>query len=301
MRTFKDVVEKAGRYIWNNANEGGWGYTEANLQTFLEPTTWCILALSLLNDYNIEEFVTHLVGYQNEDGGWSNYPGTASDIRTANVLLALLNIDSSIQLYAQPIAKGLHWLEAKRLQSDRGWAWVNNAWDFTEPTCLATMAFRSTQAPLHFLGQDRQVSPINFQLNRHYGTSVKEYIFSHQCIDGGWNSHAPYYFGIPQKSSPSVTSWALITLDGLISNKKDIRIENALVALRRWAEYRRIESPYSLAVCLIAMLMYEDDASMINRIAGTLATLQDNDGGWKGNLLWTSLATIALINYLQNM
>jgi hypothetical protein len=272
----QETLKNAEVFLSQTQLGKGWGYTILNQQKFIEPSSWCLLFLYKLGN-EIDGSLEWLASYQNVDGGWPNIFGGPSDIRTANALIVFNELDTKKDFRAQYEA-GVQWLTEHRKRTG-GWSWCEESWNFTEPTCLALLALQGTSL----------LEP----------SSLRDFVLKFQCTDGGWSCHAPILLGRQQVSTPNVTSWALIALKCLEPSLQCSAVLEGLTYIKRQIIDERLHSPYSLALCLRTLVIYDAEHNVQEIAARRLIQLQRKNGSWSDNILWTSIAGMTLIEYAK--
>jgi hypothetical protein len=206
-------------------DDGGWGFTQG-LESRVEPTAWCVLALHEFSESaGVDEAAVRGFSYlertQLPDGSW---PATAGQKQgswtTASGSWALLAHREKAQ---ERLTRGLNWLlhttpgdagrwwrfvrrlTAKRSvssQSDQlyGWSWTKGTASWVEPTAYALIVLRC--APEKLLSNDA----------RKRISIAQKMLLDRMCPGGGWNCGNPMVYGVAGQPQVIPTVWALLAL-----------------------------------------------------------------------------------------
>jgi hypothetical protein len=250
---------------------GGWGYTSRNAQDYLEPTCWAAMALSKDLGPQLTRALQRIAEEQNLDGGWSNLAGLPSDSMTSRAILAL-SIHSS---HEERIPTGISWLQRHRSR-DGCWAWLVGSTGFVEPTAYAILSLIATGSLFQAVDLSQPLSKL-------------------LCADGGWTCAMPKIMGVDQSSQISTTLLGILAIGGADPGAVDI-LGKALELSADWFLRGRISTPYTLALALWATTQLQEMVmpGMMEAVRSALLRVQQADGSWCGNILWTAMATFAL-------
>ena len=206
-------------------NDGGWGFTKG-LESRVEPTTWCILALHEFSEGpGIDEATARGFGYlertQLPDGSWPATPGQEQGSwTTAPACWALLThreqeqdrLDRGLNwlLQTTPGDAGVwwrfvRWLTAKRSvssQSDKvyGWSWTQGTASWVEPTAYALIVLRCASVKLLSRDALKRIS------------IAQEMLLDRMSPGGGWNCGNPMVYGVAGEPQVVPTVFALLAL-----------------------------------------------------------------------------------------
>ena len=206
-------------------DDGGWGFTQG-LESRVEPTAWCVLALNEFSEtLGADEATVRGFGYlertQLPDGSWSATPGQEQGSwTTAPACWALLAHREKAQ---ETLERGLNWLlqttpgdagrwwrfvrrlTAKRSvssQSDQlyGWSWTEGTASWVEPTAYALIVLRSSPE-----------KPLSKDARKRISIAQKM-LLDRMCPGGGWNCGNPMVYGVAGQPQVIPTVWALLAL-----------------------------------------------------------------------------------------
>jgi hypothetical protein len=206
-------------------DDGGWGFTQG-LESRVEPTAWCVLALNEFSEtLGAHEATVRGFGYlertQLPDGSWSATPGQEQGSwTTAPACWALLAHREQAQ---ETLERGLNWLlqttpgdagrwwrfvrrlRAKRSissQSDQlyGWSWTEGTASWVEPTAYALIVLRSSPE-----------KPLSKDARKRISIAQKM-LLDRMCPGGGWNCGNPMVYGVAGEPQVIPTIWALLAL-----------------------------------------------------------------------------------------
>jgi hypothetical protein len=206
-------------------DDGGWGFTQG-LESRVEPTAWCVLALhEFSEDPGVHEAAVRGLGYlegtQLPDGSWPATPGQEQGSwTTAPACWALLahreyaqeRLDRGLDwlLRSAPGDAGRWWRFVRRLtarrgvssQSDQlyGWSWTQGTASWVEPTAYALIVLR--RAPEKLLSNDA----------RKRVSIARKMLLDRMCPGGGWNCGNPMVYGVAGEPQVVATVWALLAL-----------------------------------------------------------------------------------------
>lgn len=206
-------------------DDGGWGFLQG-LESRVEPTAWCVLALhEFSDDPGVNEATVRGFGYlertQLPDGSWPATPGEErGSWTTAPACWALLTrreeardkLDRGLNwlLQTTPGDAGVWWRFVRRLtakrsvssQSDQlyGWSWTQGTASWVEPTAVALIVLRC--APKKLLSNDA----------RNRISIAREMLLDRMCPGGGWNCGNPIVYGVAGEPQVIPTVWALLAL-----------------------------------------------------------------------------------------
>ncbi|MBN2147677.1 MAG: terpene cyclase/mutase family protein [Anaerolineales bacterium] len=268
------------------ADAGGWGYFP-NQKPVVEPTAAALLALHAYEATQaaLSVGIAWLASTQNVDGGWGyNAEDTESNWHTAWAVLALQRMGNHLNR----LLRGLAWLESVQTselarddfsntavldEADPAvlcWSWLPGEATWIEPTALAVLAWQ---------GADQ--SPT---IARRFQAAVS-FFEERRCPGGGWNVGNPVMFDTPLPPRSQQTALALLALRQLDRQKicpedihalrTDMRLDGKALALA-WGN-------------LALEGLGEDHAED----AESLDALQEEDGGWEGNVYTTAVALMA--------
>jgi hypothetical protein len=206
-------------------DDGGWGFTQG-LESRVEPTAWCVLALHEFSEGpGVDETAVRGFGFlertQLPDGSWPATPGQEQGSwTTAPACWALLahreqareRLDRGLNWLLQktPGDAGVWWRFLRRLtpkrsvssQSDKvyGWSWTEGTASWVEPTAYALIVLR--RAPEKLLSSDA----------RKRISIAQKMLLDRMCPSGGWNCGNPMVYGVAGEPQVVPTVWALLAL-----------------------------------------------------------------------------------------
>jgi hypothetical protein len=206
-------------------DDGGWGFAQG-LESRVEPTAWCVLALHEFSegpgvDAAAVRGFAYLERTQLPDGSWPTTPGQErGSWTTAPACWALLahreqaheRLDRGLNwlLHTTPGDAGRWWRFLRRLtarrsvssQSDQlyGWSWTQGTASWVEPTAYALIVLR--RAPEKLLSNDA----------RKRISIAQKMLVDRMCPGGGWNCGNPMVYGVAGEPQVVPTVWALLAL-----------------------------------------------------------------------------------------
>jgi hypothetical protein len=206
-------------------DDGGWGFTKG-LESRVEPTAWCVLALHEFSEGpGVDEAALRGFSYlertQLPDGSWPTTRGEEQGSwTTAPACWALLAyreqahecLDRGLNwlLQTTPGDAGVWWRLVRRLtakrsvssQSDQlyGWSWTQGTASWVEPTAYALIVLRC--APQKLLSADA----------RKRISIAQKMLLDRMCPGGGWNCGNPMVYGVAGEPQVVPTVWALLAL-----------------------------------------------------------------------------------------
>jgi hypothetical protein len=278
-------------------DDGGWGFTQG-LESRVEPTAWCVLALHEFSEGpGVDEAAVRGLRYlertQLQDGSWPATPGQEQGSwTTAPACWALLahreqaqeRLDRGLNwlLKTTPGDAGVWWRLVRRLtakrsvssQSDQlyGWSWTQGTASWVEPTAYALIVLRC--APEKLLSHDA----------RKRISIAQKMLLDRMCPGGGWNCGNPMVYGVAGEPQVVPTVWALLALrdSGTPECKKSLD----------WLEANRgeVQSLASLALTKIGLdALGRSDPNLENSLA---ASFRDKDISVVNvpSVAWTALA-----------
>lgn len=280
-------------FIKSNRNpDGGWGYWPGR-KSLVEPTCYCLLALSAGSDESLTskgmgflrscQLTSGGMGISPEDkqGSWMSYAALlafnafdADKEKRRLIDWALRVEDASSRFRPEDIAaiRQLYRYDA----AIRGWPWTPATTAWVESTALFVIALiRIGIPPEH----ERVRSGIGLLLDR-------------RIRSGGWN------FGNPFDKSHELEAGVLSTALAL-SALGAAGLPEGHPAMKSGAGFlgRNLEgtiSTASLAWALIASMFFPSVSVLAPSVIKKLSGLQTADGGLRNNLFETALASIAL-------
>ena len=287
-------------------DDGGWGFTQG-LESRVEPTAWCVLALHEFSEGpGVDEAAVRGFGYlertQLPDGSWPATPGQEQGSwTTAPACWALLAHREQAQ---DKLDRGLNWLlqttpgdagvwwrfirrvTAKRSvssQSDQlyGWSWTQGSASWVEPTAYALIVLR--RAPEKLLSNDA----------RKRISIAQKMLLDRMCPSGGWNCGNPMVYGVAGEPQVVPTVWALLAL----RDSGTTECEKSLDWLE--ANRGRVQSLASLALTKIGLdALGRSDPNLENSLA---ASFRDKDISVVNvpSVAWTALAMSSMQNWLK--
>jgi hypothetical protein len=253
-------------------NDGGWGYTQTNRQSFTEPTGWASRALASSSVFaNIERAISFLKNSHNDDGGWSNLFGLPSDITTAHATLAL----SELGLEQTLSRAGVCWLQRNEV-GRKGWGWCRGSTGFAEPLAYSILALAAANSLTE-------------------GERLTQLLLSYQCDDGGWNCHVPTMHGRSLESQTSFTAISIIALLHSDATIKEELFKRAMVRIEDDVRRGKAVTSYTIALTLWAFCEAGRSRSELSvGLADALCSSLDSNGSWEHNILWTGVGCVAL-------
>ena len=287
-------------------DDGGWGFTQG-LESRVEPTAWCVLALHEFSEGSgVEQAAIRGFAYLERtplpDGSWPATPGREQGSwTTALACWALLangekaheRLDRGLNwlLQTTPGDAGRWWRFVRRLtakrsvssQSDRlyGWSWTQGTASWVEPTAYALIVLR--RAPDKLLSNDA----------RKRISIAQKMLLDRMCPGGGWNCGNPMVYGVAGEPQVVPTVWALLALrdPGTPEFKKSLD----------WLEANRgkVQSLASLALTKIGLdALGRSDPNLENSLA---ASFRDKEISVVNvpAIAWTALAMSNKRNWLK--
>ena len=231
--------------------DGGWGYFPGK-QSWLEPTSYAVLALRGRDDHAAARGWELIKSWQLSDGSWR----PAGQVRTESWGTALGVTLSTIYAPREAVfTRGLDWLlrttgadsnwlnkivtrlHLSGVDSDaslEGWPWKPGTSAWIEPTAHALVALKKASALASSEGLERRVRV------------GEEMIWNRRCADGGWNygNHAVLRVDLP--SYPETTAIALLGLQG----RPRTELASPLDLARKLAGQTRSLARAWLSICL---------------------------------------------------
>ena len=218
LRSRREFLER------NQNRDGGWGYFPGK-QSWLEPTTYAILALQ--GDPAARKALDLVLSWQNPDGSFRPAGAVASPSWTTalGVTLASLagetkaagrGVDYLLQIHG---TEADNWLPQDRDPSLLAWPWRSGASSWIEPTAHAIVALR--------VAASRNVSRPSLAQRVDLGQRM---ILSLRCKDGGWNYGSRSALGVDLPSYPETTAVALLGLAGRGDVTNPVEYGRALAA-----------------------------------------------------------------------
>ncbi len=262
-------------------DDGGWGYSVNNRDSFTEPTAWAAATLRRCGPrarVSVNRATEFFKSTQNDDGGWANVPGMPSDLMTARVVFAMATSPG----FSSAVARGVEWVRQQELSSG-GWGWCYGTTGFIETATYGVVALSVAN---RLDDRPRRI----------------EYVLNLACTDGGWCSHVPAKLGFQQTSQLSVTPLGIVALATMAApDEMGELLRKPLALVRAWVAERRLVTPYSQAMALWALTL----AGAV-RSATDLATAAkrsvSGDASWAGSVLHTAMMLYALqeLELVQN-
>lgn len=230
----------------NQNADGGWGYF-AGKQSWLEPTTYAMLALHGTpgSEERLENAWKLVRSWQTPDGSSrpSGQVASGTWITAHVVMLAcvrkvydgqvrasvdwLLRIAGAESTLTNRFISHLHVVNTKMDFSHKGWPWREGNSSWIEPTAHTLVALKKAASQYHGPALISRVRD---------GEAL---VLSRRCSDGGWNCGNPNVLSFDLPSYPETTALALIGLQGRSAKE----LAGALQAARRF----RQETKSSLA------------------------------------------------------
>ena len=287
-------------------DDGGWGFTQG-LESRVEPTAWCVLALHEFSEGSgVDEAAIRGFGYlertQLPDGSWPATPGQEQGSwTTAPACWALLayreqaheRLDRGLNwlLQTTPGDAGRWWRFVRRLtarrsvssQSDQlyGWGWTLGTASWVEPTAYALIVLRCASEKLLSHDARKRIS------------IAQKMLLDRMCPGGGWNCGNPMVYGVAGEPQVVPTVWTLLALrdSGTPEFKKSLD----------WLEANRdkVQSLASLALTKIGFdALGRSDPKLENSFA---ASFRDKDTSVVNvpSVAWTALAMSSKRNWLK--
>lgn len=227
-------------FLRNTQNEdGGWGYFPGK-QSWLEPTTYAMLALHRTPDSEagLDRSWKLVRSWQTADG--SSRPSgeveggtwvTAHAVTLASVrgvyddqvrrsvdwMLSVVGAEHNLLMRT---ASFFHLLKTKLDVSHAGWPWREGNAAWIEPTVHTLVALKKVAGQYRSAELKRRVS------------DGEELVLTRRCSDGGWNCGNPNTLNFDLPSYPETTGLALIGLQGRSSKE----LAEPLEVARRFRE-----------------------------------------------------------------
>jgi hypothetical protein len=287
-------------------DDGGWGFTQG-LESRVEPTAWCMLALhEFSKSPGVDETAVRGRGYlertQLPDGSWPATPGQEQGSwTTAPACWALLahreqgheRLDRGLNwlLQTTPGDAGVWWRFVRRLtarrsvssQSDQlyGWSWTQGTASWVEPTAYALIVLR--RAPEKLLSNDARKRILIAQ----------KMLLDRMCPGGGWNCGNPMVYGVAGEPQVVPTVWGLLAL-------RDSGMSEYLESLD-WLEANRdkVQSLASLALTKIGLdALGRPDSKLESALADRFRN-KDISVVNVPAVAWTALAMSSKQNWLK--
>jgi len=287
-------------------DDGGWGFTQG-LESRVEPTAWCVLALREFSEVpGVDEAAVRGFGYlertQLPDGSWPATPDQEQGSwTTAPACWALLahreqahdKLDRGLNwlLKTTPGDAGVWWRLIRRLtakrsvssQSDQlyGWSWTQGTASWVEPSAYALIVLGC--APEKLLSDDA----------RKRISIAQKMLLDRMCPVGGWNCGNPMVYGVAGEPQVVPTVWALLALRNSGTNEYRMSLD--------WLEANRdkVQSLASLALTKIGLdALGRPDPNLENSLA---ASFRDRDISVVNvpSVAWTALAMSGKQNWLK--
>jgi squalene cyclase len=283
------VEASAIDYLISNQNDdGGWGYLPGQSST-VESTSVAVLALQDKEGVNeiYDRGFDWLIDAQNKDGGWGiSTADSQSGWQSTWALIALANgesdpgiiqlaVDWILSFEAFKFTDTLTQEQYKDLfsidQNLSGWPWRPGEASWVEPTALSLIALASASQS---------------KFNNEKIDEAVHYLNDRRCNVGGWNIGSPSMFS---KDVPPRTHTTALALLGLnltapeVIQPKDITTLKDIIG--------KEDRPLAIAFGIIALESLSQDTG---QQAERLMSLQEPDGSWERNCLFTAAALLAL-------
>jgi len=162
--------------------------------------------------------------------------------------------------------------------SIQGWSWTPRTTAWVEPTALFIIALRRAGVAA---SEKRIKSGVDLLLDR-------------RVRSGGWNFGNPYSKSYELEASPMSTALALAGLGAAGVPESQAAVGTGLRFLK--AALGGDVSTASLAWALLALKSFPSGGAAAAGVAGRLARLQAEDGGFRGNPFETALAYLVLVD-----
>jgi hypothetical protein len=271
-------LQQAQDFLLNSRLPGmGWGYTAGASQAFPEPTCYTLLALDG-TDFAADEPLAWLSGLVQPDGRLFLPGDDMPNWATSLLVITLTRLGRMAELRDASLQWLIEWqgntLDDSAIVSVdagiAGWPWISDSFSWVQPTSLGALALKLCGLGTH--ARVRQAEAL---------------LLDRVCPQGGWNFGTPAVLDAPLPAIAADTALALFGLQD--TPGADAAVRTGLDVLEGLVRER--PSAYALALGSLCLRLFD-------RPAGDLVDLllerQEADGSWRGSVLWTGLAALAL-------